>query len=82
MKTEVYEHHGVDVVVNSDMKGKHREICLCYQCGRFRHEGKPQCVIASAVYGNCVRFNLVTPVLECPAFEQGEPYVFKEAGLA
>jgi hypothetical protein len=30
-----YEHHGHNVAVRSDLKGKHREHCLCYRCSKF-----------------------------------------------
>ena len=68
--TETYVHHGQLVTVVSLLKGKHREICLCFQCSKF-HAGKPEnCPIAQATYENCVKFGTTTPVFECPAFEQ------------
>ena len=66
MKTEKYEHHGVEVVTNSETKGKHRDLCLCYACVRML-EG---CPIANDTYENCKKHNLVTPVLECPKFSE------------
>lgn len=30
-----YEHHGTKVKVREDLKGKHRENCLCFRCGVF-----------------------------------------------
>ena len=31
-----YNHHGIDVVVREDLKGTHREHCLCHApCGKF-----------------------------------------------
>jgi hypothetical protein len=69
METEKYEHHGNIVSVNSEFKGKHREICLCYACAKFGPEGAHTCPIAAYVFSNCLMFNLVTPVLECPEFE-------------
>ena len=27
-----YKHHGVNVSVREDLKGKHREHCLCWIC--------------------------------------------------
>jgi hypothetical protein len=60
-----YRHHGREVVVRADLKGKHRDHCLCYGCGKY-----PGCPIAKAVFDNCVKFDLVTPVWECPDFER------------
>jgi hypothetical protein len=66
MNIEKYMHHGAEVSVQTELKGKHRAHCLCYGCEHF----KPgQCVIAEAVYANCVAHNIVTPVWECPKFE-------------
>jgi hypothetical protein len=67
---EKYVHHGTEVSVLSDVKGKHRSHCLCFQgCKRFEPGSKFNCPIAQAVYANCVRFNLTTPVYECPDYE-------------
>ena len=69
MKTERYEHHKHEVVVQSHLKGKHREHCLCYGCGRFFPEDPDaQCPTAEAVYQNCKKYAIVTPVWECPRF--------------
>lgn len=68
---ERYEHHGREVAVRSDLKGKHREHCLCYGCGKFNSDPVPmqqQCPIAAAVFANCVKFSIVSPVWECPDF--------------
>ena len=69
-KVVTYEHHGAEVSVREDLKGMHRDNCLCYQpCGRFNPENRAQnCKIANALFDNCVEFNVVTPVYECPAF--------------
>jgi hypothetical protein len=69
MKTEKYIHHGVEVSVISELKGKHRQMCLCYAC-RFFKPGQPDnCDIAEANYAVCVKYNVVTPVWECPKYE-------------
>lgn len=69
MEYEKYLHHGVDVHVRSGLKGKHREHCLCYGCRKFNLKDKEaNCPIARAVFANCVEFNIVTPVWECPHF--------------
>ena len=77
-----YVHHGQVVSVREDLKGKHREHCLCYQCANFNYDperitpgefgmtGKgKQCPIAQDTYMNCVKHGLVTPVFECPKFK-------------
>lgn len=71
MQTERYVHHGKEVAVQPHLKGKHREHCLCYGCDKFKPDatnGADQCPIAHAVYLNCVRFGIVSPVWECPDF--------------
>jgi hypothetical protein len=66
-----YEHHGQEVFVIQEQKGKHRQNCLCFLgCAKFKPRTAENCEIAQAVYENCVRFNIVTPMWECPAFEQ------------
>lgn len=71
MKTEKYEHHGVEVSVVAAVKGQHRQHCLCYTCGRFNPESvEDKCPIAAAIYANCVEFNVVTPVYECPKYAE------------
>lgn len=68
MAIERYVHHGKEVAVDSELKGKHRSHCLCFTCGSF-NPGKPDnCPIAQRVYETCVEFNLVTPVYECPEY--------------
>lgn len=62
-----YEHHNRTVSVREDLKGRHREHCLCYSCSRFDSNGY-KCPIAQTVYENCVKFGVVTPMWECPEF--------------
>ena len=70
MSYEQYEHHGAKVWVNSQLKGKHRDFCLCFQCNKLNLiEPEKSCHFAKEIYKNCVTFNVVTPVFECPAFE-------------
>jgi len=65
----LYEHHGVNVWADKQLKGTHREICLCYSCSRFVI-GSPDgnCPIANKLFELCVENHVVTPVLECPKF--------------
>jgi hypothetical protein len=67
---ETYEHHGKTVFVNTELKGKHREHCLCHSCGLFNPLSRTEnCAIANKLYRICVDENLVTPVYECPQYE-------------
>lgn len=67
-----YVHHNPDrpVAVRDDLKGKHREHCLCFRCDRFAPAEGPKCPIAAELYALCQRHDLVTPVWECPEFEE------------
>lgn len=70
---EKYEHHGTLVSVRSDLKGAHRAHCLCFSCQLFAPGTLNNCHIAQATFENCMKFNTVTPVWECPSFLYGEP---------
>lgn len=66
---EQYEHHGTKVFVDSELKGKHREHCLCYKCKEFTPENRnTNCGIASLLFQLCCLCNITTPVWECPNF--------------
>ena len=69
-----YKHHGIEVAVRADLKGKHREYCLCHQCSNFK-PGPPEqnCPTANALYAICILSNVTTPVWECAQFEPGKP---------
>jgi len=64
-----YQHYGTVVTVRKDLKGKHREHCLCHSCVLF-HPGdfEKNCKIAQLLYTICMIHNIVTPVWECPRF--------------
>lgn len=69
---ERYVHHPQygPVTVLSEVKGKHRDHCLCYNgCVHFKPGQPNNCHIAEAVFANCVKYGLVTPVYECPVYE-------------
>ncbi len=68
-----YEHYGTNVKVRADLKGLHRDHCLCYKCEEFAPGTKRNCPIAVEIYANCVKYNVVTPVWECPQFVPGTP---------
>jgi hypothetical protein len=73
MAIEQYEHHGAMVFVDSDLRGKHREHCLCFKCGRF-NPGIPEanCPTANLLYAVCIKCDITTPVYECPDFQAPE----------
>ena len=68
---EQYNHHGDPVWVRSDLKGRHKEHCLCYQCCQFHPNDRDlNCPIAEHLFTLDRLHNLVTPVWECPDFWQ------------
>ena len=68
-----YEHHGRTMSVREDLKGQHRDHCLCYACAKFiPHDREANCPIASALYAFDVLAGITTPVWECEVFEAKE----------
>lgn len=69
-----YEHNGCKVKVRDDLKGLYRQHCLCHtNCANFHpEEPEKNCYIAQAVYENAVQFDIITPVMECPAYQAKE----------
>lgn len=66
-----YIHHGSMVWVREDLKGKHRDYCLCHSCKKFKPiDQEHHCKTADLLYRLCILADLVTPVWECPQFEQ------------
>jgi len=65
-----YLHHGNYVYADQDLKGKHKEHCLCWRCELFTPENQEtNCKIANLNFANCVLNDLVLPVYECPKFK-------------
>jgi len=65
-----YLHHGRQVAVKKNLKGKHRRHCLCFQCNRFDPDDRDEnCPIANMLYRFDVLTGCVTPVYECPEFQ-------------
>lgn len=65
-----HTHHGTTVAVQAHLNGKHKQHCLCYQgCMKFKPGTPENCPIAQATFENCVKFDIVTPVWECPSYE-------------
>ena len=66
-----YVHHGVEVSVREDLKGTHRQHCLCFACKKFKPEPREKnCPIANDTFANCLKHKITTPVFECPQFEE------------
>jgi hypothetical protein len=63
-----YYHHGHYVAVDSALKGKHREHCLCFRCPRFKPDAPENCDVAELLFRIDVLFGLVTPVWECAKY--------------
>jgi len=66
-----YEHHGRRVSVRSDLKGRHREHCLCHVCFEFRPGKEDNCPYAQMLFAFlCLPGGpTVSPVWECEAFK-------------
>lgn len=67
---EKYQHHGKPVWVQADLRGRHRNHCLCFSCKRFHPGSEGNCAVAQTLYQLCLDHNLVIPVWECPVFKQ------------
>jgi hypothetical protein len=67
---EQYNHHGKLVWVRSSLKGEYKEFCLCYACKRFHPNEDDNCLIAEENYALDKKYSLVTPVFECPVFQE------------
>ena len=67
-KFEQYEHYGEKVWVRSDLKGTHRDHCLCHKCVQFKPNQSCNCPVAQKNYEMCVEHGITTPVYECPQF--------------
>jgi hypothetical protein len=69
-----YVHHNTPVYVRKDLKGHHREYCLCYHCENLDIEDvEKNCPIANVLYRFNILAGITTPVWECKEF--------KEAGI-
>lgn len=66
---ETYYHHGALVKVRSDLKGRHRDFCLCHSCGKLDiTDRQANCPKANMLYALCCLCGMTTPVFECPDF--------------
>jgi len=66
-----YEHHGALVAVDEELKGKHREHCLCYRCDLFKPNQVDNCDLAEQNFRACKINNMTMPVYECRIFKGG-----------
>ena len=65
-----YNHHSEEEVsVQEHLKGRHREHCLCHQNCRWFAPHRI-CQISKILYELCINWNIVTPVWECPDYEE------------
>ena len=59
------------VWVDAELKGKHRDHCLCFSCNRFSPDDREKnCPRANLLYSFCVLMDMTTPVYECPEFRE------------
>ena len=66
-----YRHHGGEVAVDEDLKGKHQAHCLCFRCAWFKPEDRERnCRLAELNFANCRLNNMTLPVYECPKFRE------------
>ena len=64
-------HHGRYVKALRKMAGKHRKHCLCHQgCKKFKPGSADNCPVAERLFKLDKKFDLVTPVYECPYYEK------------
>lgn len=72
-----YTHHGNEVYVKEELKGTHREHCLCFECAEFEPGTPDNCHIAATLFRLCQEFGVTTPVFECPEYLKGKPDLSK-----
>jgi hypothetical protein len=69
MKYIQYEHHGKTVWVREDLKGTHRDHCLCFSCDKFNiNDREKNCPIANELFQFSIKHNTTNPIFECPNF--------------
>lgn len=68
---EKYTKFNKEFHVQSDLKGKHKEHCLCYSCDLFHPENTlefPNCYLAQGLFQYNINNTITTPVWECGDF--------------
>ena len=65
-----YIHHDWNVAVYEDLKGKHAQHCLCWDCVNFTPKDRnTNCKIANTLYNLNVLLGITTPVWECHDYQ-------------
>ena len=68
---EKYERNGKTAWVRSDLKGKQKEYCMCWDCKKFNPTTDDKgCSIIKNVLSLANNSNIVLPVWECGIFEK------------
>jgi len=68
---ENYERNGKKTWVRSDLKGRQKEFCMCWDCKKFKPETENKgCPIIKLVLETAANHNIILPVWECGVFEQ------------
>lgn len=67
-----YIHHDKKVSVREDLKGKHRDYCLCFSCEKFSSVMEDNCKITNHIFSLDQALNVTTPVWECGSFEENK----------
>lgn len=68
---ENYEKYSKKAWVRSDLKGKQKEFCMCWDCENFEPETDDKgCDIIKNVLTMATERNIVLPVWECGEFEE------------
>ena len=71
MEYEQYNHHGELVWVRQDLKGHHREYCLCHECTKLNTDDpQKNCPVAQMLFELDKKADITTPVWECPNFKR------------
>lgn len=66
---ENYERNGKKAWVRSDLKGRHKEFCMCWDCKKFTPDTEDKgCPIIKQVLDTAAHHNIVLPVWECGVF--------------
>lgn len=56
----------LNMAVFEQLKGRHKERCLCFRCKKFIPEDRDKnCPIANLLFSVCICCDIVAPVHEC-----------------
>lgn len=68
MHTNLEEHYGRVVWVNTDMEPLRKQECLCYNCERMKPGEPDHCQLAADFYEVCKRGGVAFIVTRCGKF--------------